>query len=732
MTLSVWRLAHLALAVSTFLFLLIASLTGIVLAYDAAQENLQPFRADKVNHITLAQSLPQLKKIYPEITEITVDHNRFVLLEGFDEEGNNIKAYVDPLNGKILGKPTEKSEFINWNLALHRSLFLKETGRFIVGVASFLLILISISGFVLILKRQKGLRHFFSKINKDFFAQYFHVVSGRLLLIPILIISITGTYLFMLRFEMISKGENQKSTLKTQSKDVQQKDIGSFEIFKNTKITDVQKIEFPFVEDEPEEFFVLKLKDREIEVNQINGSVEREEKYPLSTVYEKLSLDLHTGRTNWIWAVVLGLASLNIIFFIGSGFIITFRRTKTKIKNKFKADQSEIILLVGSENGTTLHFAAHVHQQLLSTGRKSYLAELNQYRKYSSAKQLVIFTSTYGLGDPPSNGNHFFSLLKKFPQDQEVQFSVVGFGSRTYEDFCVFAEKIQTELEEKSWAKPLLPLHTVNDRSTTEFADWAREWSSASLIPIASAPSLYAPKIPSLSTFTVVGKSEVVDEVTTFKINLKTTKKEKFRSGDLLAIYPDNDHKERFYSVGKVDGTLQLIVKLFEDGLGSQYLYQLQSGQEIKARLIKNSEFHFPENAKQVALIANGTGIAPFLGMIDENANKTEIHLYCGFRKSSELSKRYAEFLSKQNERKQLTDFHFAYSREENSQYVMNLIEKDAQCFGDLLINGGFIMICGALKMQKDVEILLEEICKERGTSLEFHKNNGQILTDCY
>gem|GEM_PF-5346004 len=41
-------------------------------------------------------------------------------------------------------------------------------------------------------------------------------------------------------------------------------------------------------------------------------------------------------------------------------------------------------------------------------------------------------------------------------------------------------------------------------------------------------------------------------------------------------------------------------------------------------------------------------------------------------------------------------------------------------------------MICGALKMQQDVEILLENICKERGTTLQFHKNNGQISTDCY
>ena len=730
MTLSFWRLSHLALAFVSCIFLILASVTGIVLAYDAAQENLQPFQADKIQQITLSESIPELKKKYPEIIEISVDHNHFVLLEGMDEEGNDVKAYIDPLSGKILGKPTEKSEFVNWNLALHRSLFLKETGRFVVGIVSFLLLLISISGFVLIIKRQKSVRHFFSKINKDFFSQYFHVVSGRLLLLPIIIISLTGTYLFLLRFELIPRKENTKIQIK--KADSEEKKLADFDIFKTTKLKDVQKMEFPFVEDEPEEFFVLKLKDREIEVNQITGQIEKEEKYPLSTIYENLSLDLHTGRSNWIWAIVLGIASLNILFFIWSGFVITFRRSKAKIKNKFKPQDAEIILLVGSENGSTLHFAAHVHQQLLSTGRKSFLTELNQYKEFPSAKNIVIFTSTYGLGDPPSNANDFITLLKKHPQKQEVAFSIVGFGSKSYEDYCAFAEQLQVELEQQPWAKKLLPLHTVNDRSTTEFAEWANAWSSESLIPIASAPALYAPKAPSLSTFKVVGKSEVVEEVTTFKINFKADKKQKFRSGDLLAVYPDNDHKERFYSVGKVDGTVQLIVKVFEGGLGSKYLYQLQEGDEIKARLLKNSEFHFPEKAKQVALIANGTGIAPFLGMIDENAQKTDIQLYCGFRKSSELSSRYAAFLQTQKDKGNLSQFQFAYSREAHSQYVMDLIQTDAEYFGNLLLNGGYIMICGALKMQQDVEILLENICKERGTTLQFHKNNGQISTDCY
>lgn len=107
------------------------------------------------------------------------------------------------------------------------------------------------------------------------------------------------------------------------------------------------------------------------------------------------------------------------------------------------------------------------------------------------------------------------------------------------------------------------------------------------MIPLASAPSLYNQKTPPLKPMKVVGKSEIVEEVTTFKILLKPGRTLSFKSGDLLAIYPDNDHKERFYSIGKVDGAIQLVVKLYENGSGSGFLYKLKEGQEIKARIVK-------------------------------------------------------------------------------------------------------------------------------------------------
>lgn len=731
MTLSIWRYAHLTLAILTFLFLIVASATGIILAYDSAQEKNQPYRVDDFSNINLAQSLPELRKVFPEITEISVDHNQFVVLEGLNENGDNIKAYINPKTGKILGKPIEKSKFINWVISLHRSLFLKETGRFTVGIISFLLMLISISGLILIIKRQQGIRHFFDKIKKDFFSQYFHVVSGRLLLIPILVISVTGTYLFLNRFELIPKGRNEKIAHKITNSETQIK-LADFPIFKETKLSKVKKIEFPFIEDDAEEFFVLKLKDREITVNQINGEIVKEEKYPLNIIYENLSLTFHTGRGSILWSTVLGISSISILMFIYSGFVITFKRTRNKIKNKYKAENAEIIILVGSENGSTLGFANKIHSQLLADGKKSFITQLNQYKLYPKAEQLVIFTSTYGLGDAPTNASNFKKLLKEFPQNQKIKYSVVGFGSKAYEDFCGFAIEVDELLSKENWAESQLKLFTVNDKSAAEFTEWVKKWSYETMLPLATAPSLYSEKVPSLKKMKVIGKSEIIDEITTFKVILKPNVLAKFKSGDLLAIYPENNQKERFYSIGKIGGAIQLMVKLHENGLGSGFLHGLKENQEIKAKIIKNSQFHFPKKAAEVIMIANGTGIAPFLGMIEEQTGKTKTHLYCGFRKSNELTVSYEYFAHENIQKGKLTSFNLAFSREEKSEYVMDLVKRDAELFLNTLENGNVIMICGALKMQHDVEDVLRKLCSDKNKDYEIYKSSRQILTDCY
>lgn len=96
MTLSFWRYTHLTLAIFSVTFLIVASVTGTILAVDAVQEKIPTYRVENFKEITLQESLSKLRKIYPEITELSVDHNQFVTLQAIDKEGNDINAYINP------------------------------------------------------------------------------------------------------------------------------------------------------------------------------------------------------------------------------------------------------------------------------------------------------------------------------------------------------------------------------------------------------------------------------------------------------------------------------------------------------------------------------------------------------------------------------------------------------------------------------------------------------------
>jgi len=731
MTISVWRYSHLALAVSSFLLLILASVTGFILAFEPVSQKMQPYRANNFSEVTLAQSLPGLRKAYPDISELTVDANQFVQIKASDADGKNLVAYIDPISGKILGKPTKQSDFFVWVTALHRSLFIHETGRFFIGLTSFLLLLITVSGTMLIIQRQRGVKRFFTRIARDNFAQYYHVILGRWSLIPIFVIALSGTYLSLVKFGLVNtKVASAKIDLDAiRSKpEVKPTDIA---IFKNTKLSDVQSIEFPFSED-AEDYYTLKLKDREITVNQITGDVLSTAMYPTAVLLTNLSLNLHTGRASSIWAIILAVASANILFFIYSGFAITWKRLANLVKNKYTAADSRFIILVGSENGSTFRFAQAVHQQLIKQGQKSFITELNSYTIFPKAEHLLVLTATYGLGDAPTNSTKFAALLEKHPQAQPIRYSVLGFGSHAYPDFCKFAFEVNQLLAHQPWATPQTDVHTVNDKLPDEFSLWAEAWSQQSGITLTVLPELQTTNKHQLETFTITHNTALAGADDTFLIRLQGKQKSRVTSGDLLAIYPANDHRERLYSIGVINKEIQLSVRLHQGGLGSGFLHSLKPGETIKARIANNEHFHFPEKAPDVVMISNGTGIAPFLGMISQNIQKTPCHLYCGFRDAPSCEM-YQSFLSDSKVAQKLTKLNLVRSREGEMQYVSNLIGRDRDFIGRVLATKGVIMICGSLSMQKDVMALLETICQNQlDKPLSFYQSHGQILMDCY
>lgn len=420
MVLSIWRYSHLILALVSSLFLLVASITGVILAMEPVSNKVQPYRIADADELSLAQTLENLNAKYDEILSISRDRNGFISVSVIIE-GDSKQFYVDPFTGQQLGRLIEKAPIFQFSTNLHRSLFLKSTGRFLIGLVSFLLFLIVVSGIVLIAKRQGGIRYFFAPVVRENFSQFNHVVYSRLALLPILVLSLTGVYLSLLRFNIIPEEQIVHEVDYDSLQETPTIPIKEFELFQHTALGQLRELEYPFSEF-VEDYYTIRLKNREVLLNKFAGEIITEKQKPLVTTISSWSTVLHTGEGSIIWSVILGLGSLAIPFLMVTGFVIYFKRPKIRIKNKFSKNECDHIILVGTEGGTTLLLAQEFHKQLLKTRGKSYLGMMNEYNVFPKMKQLTLITATYGKERPRPVPQSLCNWLKSICKNNHFSF----------------------------------------------------------------------------------------------------------------------------------------------------------------------------------------------------------------------------------------------------------------------------------------------------------------------
>lgn len=730
MTISIWRYSHFTLAISSAFFVIIAAITGIILAIEPISDKLKNFNQADLSTVSVGETISNLQQNYPEIITVEVDKNDFVTASVITVDGDNQRFYINPITGKKIADIPERNPIFEFTTNLHRSLFLKSTGRFLVGFFSLLLFLISATGFILIAKRQGGFSKIFTKVVKENNNQYYHVVFGRLFYIPLVIITLTGVFLSLEKFSWLPEEKTETQFFETDDA-LESQQINDFPIFKNTNLADLKKIEFPF-SDDAEDYFFLQTDNKGLTIQQYTGQVLSEKSAGFLAVLSDYSFILHTGQGSILWAIVLLLSSIVILYFVYSGFAMTLQRVKTKTKktNQFSKDEAEYIILVGSETGGTFLFAKAFQKALMRLQKKVFLTEMNNYTTFENAKYIIIFTATYGDGDAPANAELFLKKVKKHPPKNKVDFSVVGFGSTNYKEFCKYADVVNNTLNNNQYFTLNTPIFRVNNQSFAEFNKWVLQWKNNNNLPIEITKTDVLNPVKEVD-FKIIKKTET-NKDDTFLIELKPKKKIDFTSGDLLAITPQNSKNPRLYSIGKFNKNILLSIKKHEFGVCSNYLHGLTTNSICKASVQSNEKFHFPKESKEVILIANGTGIAPFLGMI-QHKTKTKIDLFWGCKTVSSYSL-YEDYINKALQKGNLNSFEMACSRESNQKvYVQDIVEKQSEKITNFLENGNTIMICGSLKMQKGVESVLEIITQQYlEKPLSFYKENHQIKADCY
>ena len=123
-----------------------------------------------------------------------------------------------------------------------------------------------------------------------------------------------------------------------------------------------------------------------------------------------------------------------------------------------------------------MRFARQIHDLLILNRKTVHIDYLNNFKGVHKNQNLIIISSTYGEGDPPHNAKKFTKRLKQFPIKNHLTYSVVGFGSKKYPDYCKYAIKLDSLLQKNEFSNCNTPIHLVNKQSQKEFDKWKKEW----------------------------------------------------------------------------------------------------------------------------------------------------------------------------------------------------------------------------------------------------------------
>ena len=406
------------------------------------------------------------------------------------------------------------------------------------------------------------------------------------------------------------------------------------------------------------------------------------------------------------------------------------KESSNKNQKSWSKDEAEYIFLHGSQTGGTEMLAKTFFKSLIKEGKKVFMDDLDSYTTYEKATHLIIFTSTYGSGGPPANASDFEDAFEDVEPLNPLKFAVVAFGSTSFQDFCQFGVDVDGWLESNTHFERLLPLVKVNNQSDSDFRGWLSLWNRTSNMDTQIELKSSNKRSSKIQEFTILENQEISGDETHL-IKLKPTKDINFQSGDLLSVHSEDGQQPRIYSIAKIGNDILLSVRKHEQGICSVYLCNLSKDDVVSASIEQNKTFHLPVDASSIWMICNGTGLAPFLGMMEENST-SKLNLIWGGRQDSSFGL-YKPFVDKSIENGLMEKYELALSRTGEKQYVQDVLAQKSDEVSKALDSGSVFMICGSMNMQNAVLEVLDEITNSKlNQPLSFFQDNGQLLKDCY
>lgn len=721
------------------LLIVVMTLSGTVLSVLPALEVAQA-PAQSEPDLTVATLAERVATAYPGVEQIRRAPSGQITAFYFDA-GRPGAVIIDPATGLGL-TAYEPSAFQRWMTNLHRSLFLGDTGRWIAAAGAASLLVLSISGLMLTLRRVGGWRRFFSRLRGPRMGRL-HVEVARVTVVGLLLSSATALFMAASTFELLPP--DNVPTFPTEVSGQTGALPATMDLLRNTPLDALREMSFPYPDD-PSDVFTLKTHLGEGYVDQGTGKTLI---WADAGKWQRLSetiFMLHTGQGMAWLGLILGLMALAVPFMAVTGTILWLqaRAARPRIHSNVAAGQADTILLVGSEGGSTWGFAATLHAALTQAGYKVHAAAMSQFapHRYGLAERMIVLAATYGEGTAPASAKGFLDRLAALEHAPDMPLALLGFGDRQFPQFCAYAATVSRLATEKGWEQ-MVPMATIDRQSPQEFARWGGDLGNALGQPLDLS---HSPAIPRSHALTLVSRrdygADMQKPAAILRFALPRPKLwarltgrgfGRFSAGDLLGIVPQGAHVPRFYSLasGRKDGFIEICVSRHPGGLCSGQLLDLAVGNKVQGFIRQNPDFRPARGRKPVILIGAGTGIGPLAGFARTNRARRPMHLYVGARHPDSDFFYETEIQDWQADGR-LACVTTAFSRTSARAYVQDALRKDTERIARLIGEGAQVLVCGGRDMAAGVTDALADILAPAGLTPALLKAEGRYVEDTY
>jgi sulfite reductase (NADPH) flavoprotein alpha-component len=765
---------HWLLGIPAGLVLAVVGVTGALLSYEAELLDLlnPQFRLEAAGRVPLPPDrlIAIAAAAYPTLTVRSIAGRadpsaplELRLARGAERGGTQV--FIDPYSGDLLGAP-RGADFFHTSEQLHRFLAAGPVGKQIVGASTVALIVLALTGVVLRWPRRWRSPRAWLALDTGLRGRsllwHLHAVLGTWALAFHLLAALTGlwwSYGFYRSAVNAIAGVPAPAGPRgapTASPDLPAPLLSIDRAHAAFRAAAPEAVRFsanlPSEPDAPIEwrYFTADAPHERaadsLTIGRERGEIVARQAYadlPRGRRFIASMLPLHTG--SWFGPVGrfgMMLASLAMPLFALTGLCLWLqRRRRARIAREAQSASEigagtaqPIDILHASQSGTAERLAWRTAQWLGEIGLAARVAPLGQWRPASAAGTPALFVvSTYGEGEPPDAARGFARRWMRTPSTPDLgalECGVLALGNRRYPDFCGFGRELWDWLHRsgaRSWFERI-DAHEAEDVALSHWREGlARRWPALRAISAEDASG--APyEAWRLDRRTCLNPASAASPLCELFLRPTRAGTHTWQPGALLEILGE-DGVARRYSIASLpeQGEVRLLVRRLTgpDGragtMSSQLCGSLPLGETLHARLRDAPGFPPPLAARRALLIANGVGIAPFLGLLAQRAQQASAPAWLLHgERDPQTDAAVLPELEQALERGVLARLDLAWSRCASPAYVQDRLRESGDALRDFIGDNGEVRVCGSPAMGAAVDRVLADILGE-GAMLELY-----------